>query len=857
MHRRKEGHYMQVDISSLKNIITADSKTDFEIGTLSNEAKEEAYIDKVFIGYTDKESPDDFFGKEKNIHEDTKDEVSKIKENVEKISENILSGRLDLYEEMGFAPEKEDVTSLVTVTDRVKIQMAKYNSDYNFAGSNIDISVLEEVTGSQSAAFRLASQIDDASKMYSELKDVNEGIKEYLVRNQMEPTIENVYKANYSGAKASTNLDNIDDSQWDKIENQVKDILNKVGIETNRETIENAKWLINRKIPVSPDSIKSLQNIEEIDLNIEEKNLLNKMVKNYTLGIEPKETQIITGDDFLQRAVKSVDVINSATDSSVEEVLKNELELTVSNLEKYSSYNSEISSKRKLEEIRLNMTVEASINMLKKGINIEVEPLMDMVEKLKVEEAEYYKSLFDTDEYSLNSEDVELLNQTLKVADYLKTVPSPVVGKILYDDKNITVNNLRETAVYAMEKYEEMSTQIRSDLGDSYKKAFSSIDGILEELEFENNTSNQRAVKILSYNNIDISKESVLKVKESYNEFSILLDSLKPKTVAHLISEKVNPLNMSIENLNEKISEINEIFDVSEEEKFSEFLWKSDKNGSLTKEERDAFIGTYRLLYMVEKNDFSPIGFLMKQGKEITLNNLATAIKSNKSKNMDFVVDDDFGEFEDLKIPETSLSSQLKYFSNMIKDVKGKVSPDILKNIADSSDFGEITLESLADQVKEKYVNEVKEFTEELVNTSDDEIQQLLDMHQKVTPQNLILSGNIIGSKRGLFKYLDDEIGTGDEDMTDLIDDSEKLQEKYSEMETKLENRISEKLQDDSTNYVDIKNLKLAGLSMKMLKSAVSKKYYQIPFIKNGEQCLMKLTVVSNEKDIGKITVEH
>ena len=57
-------------------------------------------------------------------------------------------------------------------------------------------------------------------------------------------------------------------------------------------------------------------------------------------------------------------------------------------------------------------------------------------------------------------------------------------------------------------------------------------------------------------------------------------------------------------------------------ERFSQFLWKLERNKEISEEERRSFIGVYRLLHQVEKSDGAAIGAVLNQGADLTLKNL-------------------------------------------------------------------------------------------------------------------------------------------------------------------------------------------------------------------------------------------
>ena len=862
MHKRERGTHMQIEATSLKNLITANSKMDFEIGTLSSAAKEKATEDKVFIGCGENDYLVDSHDKKSNSTDKNKDKVELIKDSIDKLKDSVIKTDANLYEEMGFAPEKDDVSTLVTVSDRIKIQMAKYSDNYQATGSKIDVSVLEAVTGSQSSALRLQAKLDEAYNMVKDIGPVDKGSEEYLLKNNLEPTINNVYLASHSGATSRDSAQVLTDEQWKNVKPQVEDMLEKVGIDPTQERLDNSKWIIEQKIPLTPENVIKLEEIKSINVNMTDSELLNKMMNNVLAGISPKDTLLTDTKDYLTRAVEAMNVIELATPEEVNSVVASDKELTIANLNNTNSTTTgaeieNITAKRLLEETRLMMTIESNVKMLKNGINIEIQPLKDLVSQLESYEKEYYSTLYSSFEASPTNDEIDLLKATLSAVEALKSVPSPVIGKLLYDNEQTTVSDLTSKSQIAMSRYEESSTQVRSDLGDSYGKAFSSIESILKDLELETNAANEKAVKILAYNNIDITGENVSKIKTAYEEFSRLMDNLKPKTAAYLISEKINPLNTDIATLNKEIEAINSKIGATEEEKYSEFLWKLDKNNELSKEERDAFIGTYRLMYMVEKGDFSAIGSLIKQGSDITLNNLATAVKSKKAQNMNVKVNDSFGETTQIKMPEVNINAQLGYFSNLVKDCREKMTPENLNNILKNMDLQNTSLETLASEIEMEYESQSNKGAFEGLNSvSDDAIQSLLDTNQKVNSQNLVFAGQILGSKRGAFKYLEDDVDVDSLKFTDSIEDSETMDKVYEKLSEAVKQVVSQKLEMENPETIDINKLKMMSQSVQMLSNLSLRKQYQIPLEVNGEACLVKLTVISNSKDSGKVTIE-
>ena len=105
---------------------------------------------------------------------------------------------------------------------------------------------------------------------------------------------------------------------------------------------------------------------------------------------------------------------------------------------------------------------------------------------------------------------------------------------------------LKEQYEKALTSYETVSTEVRSDLGDDIKKAFGNIESILADEGLEDTELNKKAVRILGYSEIEITKEnktllSLLEETENscrYNQ----LDEKKTRQLRLLAEELVGML---------------------------------------------------------------------------------------------------------------------------------------------------------------------------------------------------------------------------------------------------------------------------------------------------------------------------
>ena len=285
------------------------------------------------------------------------------------------------------------------------------------------------------------------------------------------------------------------------------------------------------------------------------------------------------------------------------------------------------------------MTVEANFKLLKQGASLDTAELKDLVVMLKAAEEEINRERFNSDDAGEASVRAALYSETLKTADEIKDMPVSALG--VFVSASVSLSELRDEGTKrrleyekAGEAYETMRTEVRSDLGDSIKKAFANADSLMKELGIELTEENSRAVRILGYNSMEINGASVENMKRTCRFVDKVLDKMTPANVLSLIRNGDNPLKLSMEELDEKLT--------TEEapEKYSEYLVDLREKGLISEEESESFIGIYRLIRETRKNDGAAIGALVNEGAEINFVNILSAVRSSRARGMDVSVDD-------------------------------------------------------------------------------------------------------------------------------------------------------------------------------------------------------------------------
>lgn len=744
----------------------------------------------------------------------------------------------------------------------------------------------------------------------------------YLIDKGLTPTIENIYKAEYSSYKSKENP--LSEEQWDMLKPQVEEILKESSLEVNEENLQDAKWLLDQELPLTKESLEKLHNLREIKEQSGNQYVLNKIINGMVNSIDPMEVSL--DDTNVQIAKQAMEDIHQISDAAIHKVVVENKEINLENLkdaqqqisaddeakknpivisdEIIDSDNANdvdikaVTAKRQLEEIRLMMTVEAGQKLADKGFNINTESLEKVVEQLKEIENNYYRSLLQESNVLDSDTNISLLKETTEKVKDLQSMPSYLLGSTLSSRSSTTINTLHEEGNVlnhklsrANETYDALMTSPRKDLGDSITKAFRNVDQIIEDMELPVTEANRRAVKILGYNSMEITEENIIEVKEYDASVNQLFDNLKPAVTVNLIKEGINPLDMPIEELNTLTEQIREEIGVSEEEKYSEYLWRLEKQDGITDDERKSYIGVYRLLNNVEKTDGAAIGAVLNANQDVTLNNLLTAVRTMKSKGIDKKVDDNFGALESISFSSQTITQQLessfdsnqsktdtneRYQSKVVKNIYENITPDKLEEVSKENDIVNLTLEELKEElakadnkeeITREYYSEKVGNIRELAANSEEAIDFLMEYQLPCTLETVSTAKEFLQGNGSLFKKIinkandlsesdANELLTEIEGLIDGLDDKESMLSQYEKIDESVTNILNKEYANNTLTSKDISQLKIISNSIDFIQKLSNKEYYEIPLSVNGSITNINLTIVNEDSDIGKVAMK-
>lgn len=700
-----------------------------------------------------------------NMNKDLMTDSENRKNQMIVLSNTVTADDFREIEKDGFSFSDTDSGVILSESDKIKAALAEHGVDISKYGGLSD-KELEAIAGSPELAMQMKASFDKNDVPINEdnLKDMAASVEKiksmselstsaavYMIRNQLLPTIDNVYKAQCVGSQKS-NIVGMTESDYIELKPQIIELLQSEGIEPNEDTLNYARILMDNCEEVNADNIVYLDDLyglsnELSDIDMEK--LYDRMTLAISEGGRPGDGLLIDGYSLIDQAENAYKVINSVSDEEVDYLVQNDKEINVKNLESASKTDKSnyvrldgdlraITARRQLEETRLMMTINANYTLLKKGIAIDTKPLVELVEDLKNAENSFYKDMLGRSGGIDSEENIATFHTTTKVIEAIKYQPAYAI--------TLTSNNESFNTIYtrgaslqaelnrASQSYETMMTAPRLDLGDSLDKALRNVDDILKDIGLDITESNQRAVRILAYNETPITPENVVKIKAVDEEVQRAFKNMTPSTTLEMIRKGLSPLDMSIEELNNISTEIQKDNSENDSEKFSKFLYKLEQNKQITREERNSYIGIYRLIAQVEESDGAVIGSLINRGSKITMRNLLTAVRSNYKSKIDYTIDDNFSREQIIGGKKIDEQIESAYNMNCLKDVAEEITK-IPTEVIDDNLWENMTPEELKEYITnadEEILNQDEELEFEYAKSKLQEFENIKTMSDDV-----------------------------------------------------------------------------------------------------------------------------
>jgi len=780
------------------------------------------------------------------------------------------------------------------------------------------------------------SRVVSALQMSLVAGDMSDKAKSYIISNGMPPTIENIYHGQYSGSDAY-GMSVYDQEIWESLKGQIEDIIDIAGLGMQTAT-DDAKWLLANDLPVTIDNLRTLDVLRYIKDNMTLDKALVQIVQAMAAGSEAEQALLDTSQFTIARdlinsfnSVNDCDIVtaikiiannavqyNTGGNGEVQELnlallkqagMENENNGTGSTAvipENIADGMSEqeiqaVIAKKNIAEICLKMTVQSVGVMAEKGINIETAPLENIVKELRDIENAYYMSRYGISAEMADKE-LGLMQEALQKTSDIANAPASVIGMGIRQMNLISFNELHAAAVSEtanknqfMEIYEKVATEPDKNFGDSIEKAFQrSVPDILQSLGLEDTQANERAVRILGYNSMEITEDNINAVKEYDASLNRIIDNMKPSVVLDIIRNGSNPLEKSVEELDRELAGIASNKGVTPEEKYSRYLWQLERSNSITEQERDGYIGVYRLLNNIEKTDGAAIGAVIQSKREMTLGNLLSAVRSIKGKGIDVEVDNNYGRLEGLVYHSKPITAQIdsgfnpdnnenssnsgnRYYQGLVSEAIDNITPGSVNEISDGD------MEKLLNTSLEKFAEEMKSRSPEnklMREYYDKQAEEVRDMMQNRAEADLYLANMQIPSTVASLGAAIQMVKEGYSPVKDcygrrnILGEKEKkeFEETADSMAESLGSEESIKAECDKTRkYMEeilsrsycapditsdeLMKLKSLGMGIQLHGMMAGRRSYDIPIVTGDTITNMNVTVLSGQGDKGKVKI--
>ena len=791
----------------------------------------------------------------------------------------------------------------------------------------------------------------------------------YLLKNRQPLTQETLYKAHYSGQqdatgtgqtwkeqsgseqpgqtwKESTNANPVG-QVWEElpetIQMQCRHIIQQAGIPVDDKSMGGASLMLANDIPVTTDSMRAymaleaqngksitalptMDQIEETQADAigEMAGKLCEDVASLTendVVLAIRENRPLTIAAMLaarQNMTGAAGTAHETTDASLSQSASGRL-LQTPDSENPMTQQSlrEIAARRQLEEIRLTMTQNAAVRMLKQDINIDTRDLAQVVAKLRNVETQMTKELFARNGVAASEENVALYKEVQSDLQTIGTAPAAKLGLLVREDtqlpggfasgqmaggygslRMISVHGLAElvstdatmaggesiaidTTVTgsesvaadatvtetirrpadfaAMEReYDALGTSPRADMGDSIHKAFANVDAILQDMHLPADAEHTRAVRILGYNSIAITEENLQQVIQYDREVNDLLTACRPNIVLSMIRDGINPLDLSVEELNQTLRDRNYQPGVKETDDFAAFLRDVEQRGEISKDERSGYIGIYRVLKKLEKSGDREAGYLFANGSRLTVRNLITAIRSRKAAGIDVSVDEAFGMQDTLDVRGSRMDAQI--------EAAFRSSPDGV----DKNPWQEIAEGTALDEA-EAFL-QAQKITESAQNIQAADII----LHGGYTPETADIYSLFAQVMKNMHvedhtteDAIDEETGVmaeslaGEEiplpfepdNLLEQLGRGEDLSLTYADLQQQLVEQMYTQAETGRTE-MDFQNLKLVQAGFRILGTMAKQQRYQLPVSTESGTRLVNLTLQAGTDGKGTVDIK-
>ncbi|MFV0519365.1 MAG: DUF6240 domain-containing protein [Lachnospirales bacterium] len=533
--------------------------------------------------------------------------------------------------------------SVVAVKDKTREEMAQLKKDFqeNLPTNETEIKSQIATALNDSGYAVTEENINSTYDSFKKLSNIQNNSQNIDIKNILQkelPLTQQVLQKNtHQKASELTNTTEVNET----LEANILKRLKSLGIDTT-ENLEMAKTFVSNDIPLTKENIEKYNFLLNELSSLSKEDLINLALKSSKneIPVEELDIQGITTtkiDSNIANLLNTVQTSN-ISDETYLYLDENNIDFTIKNLlENQQESTSEdvtlskdaLVQKRYFLEAQLKLTLENISTLNKNGINVSTTNLQKLVESLKNYEKEYATTNFNQLNITPTTEQVSLFTETTNYINELKFENPQVISKLLESSDTVSLSKIKPTKSFLEDYQDQMDWQLsKTSEKSNFKKVEGQIEELLDKLSIPKTEDNIASVGILIRNNMDVTDTSVAETSELLKKINYIKDEVTPKVITKMLDDGVNPLEESLDDLISYTESFKEVYGESNNDKLINELVKMKKDKTTNDDTKDAVKSIYKALNIISKNGIASVGSMIKEEKDLTLENLLSTAKN-------------------------------------------------------------------------------------------------------------------------------------------------------------------------------------------------------------------------------------
>lgn len=173
------------------------------------------------------------------------------------------------------------------------------------------------------------NEIRDALRLSEEITGLSDGTCAYLIRNGIEPTLDNIHKLRFVEEEQRELFSSEEEGEEDRKDGEalplawafpeaeeckIEELLAEAGLEITEENRNLVQWLTGQNLYISPHTVRMLRNLRDVPVPFEEELLVRRSAKAIRAGISPKEMSVIGEIEGFMEMEGFADILRKAGD---------------------------------------------------------------------------------------------------------------------------------------------------------------------------------------------------------------------------------------------------------------------------------------------------------------------------------------------------------------------------------------------------------------------------------------------------------------------------------------------------------------------------------------------------------------